>query len=61
MCETSTLTLTSTSPPPTQLATPLMSPYRKKIVSPLRSLPPPPPNPKLLLARLGTGVHGMEL
>ena len=42
-------------PIPKKLATPLMSPYRrKKFVSPLRSLPPPPPppNPKLLPARL---------
>ena len=37
------------SPHTKKLATPLMSPWQKKIVSPLRSLPP---NPKLLPARL---------
>ena len=52
MCETSTLFFLSfvtlaPGPHTKKLATPLMSPDRKKkIVSSLRSLPPPPPQSK---------------
>ena len=47
MCKASTLIscrfIWYPSPHTKKLATPLMSPWQKKIVSPLRSLPPPPP------------------